>query len=112
MFTFAGEVLSASGRRVVVAATLSVMLVAFGARPALAGFQPQRTFGAGNHSGFVAAADFNGDGRPDLAVVNIDDGTVSVLLNATTTGAAIPAFAAQARFETGPNPQTVAAADF
>ncbi|MDP3295251.1 MAG: choice-of-anchor D domain-containing protein [Nevskia sp.] len=29
----------------------------------------------------VAAADFNGDGRPDLLVANIDSNTVSVLLN-------------------------------
>jgi hypothetical protein len=28
----------------------------------------------------LAAADFNGDGKLDLAVVNLTDGTVSILL--------------------------------
>jgi hypothetical protein len=40
----------------------------------------QGTFRAGSGPDSVAVADFNGDGRPDLAVTNDHDGTVSVLL--------------------------------
>jgi hypothetical protein len=36
---------------------------------------------AGNGAFGVAAADFNGDGKPDMAVANSIDGTVSILLN-------------------------------
>ncbi len=36
---------------------------------------------AGSGAFGVAAADFNGDGKPDLAVANSIDGTVSILLN-------------------------------
>ena len=39
----------------------------------------------------VAAADFNGDGKPDLAIANSAvSGSVSVLLDTTATGATTP----------------------
>ncbi len=45
-------------------------------------FQPQQTFATGNgpYSQSVAPVDINGDGRLDLAVANLSDNTVSVLL--------------------------------
>ena len=45
-------------------------------------FQPQQTFATGNgpYSQSVAPVDLNGDGRLDLAVANLSDNTVSVLL--------------------------------
>ncbi|HTS67720.1 MAG TPA: FG-GAP-like repeat-containing protein, partial [Terriglobia bacterium] len=40
----------------------------------------QATFTVGNSPQSIAVGDFNGDGKPDLAVVNSYDGTVSILL--------------------------------
>ncbi len=64
-------------------------------------FQPMQSFPTGGFGGFgaadVAAVDVNGDGRPDLVVVNAFgsgtytsnyQGTVAVLLNATVKGGA------------------------
>jgi hypothetical protein len=42
----------------------------------------------------VAVGDFNGDGKPDLAVVDGETASVQVLINTTPTGAATPTFAA------------------
>ena len=76
-------------------------------------FAPQTTFAVGADPVAVTAGDFNGDGRPDLAVANDDSaGTVSVLLNTTAAGAGIPSFALQTTFAAGVNPASVAAADF
>jgi uncharacterized protein YfaP (DUF2135 family) len=43
-------------------------------------FQPPLAFGAGGNPTSVAVGDFNGDGKPDLAVANSFAG-VSILLN-------------------------------
>ena len=45
-------------------------------------FAPQVTFSVGYDPDALALGDFNGDGRPDLAVANADSSSVSVLLNA------------------------------
>jgi hypothetical protein len=73
-------------------------------------FAAAQNFTTGNTPYSVAAADFNGDGKPDLAVVNSRSATVSVLLN-TTNGGAIN-FAAKRDFKVGSLPRSVAAADF
>jgi hypothetical protein len=54
----------------------------------------------------VAAADLNGDGKPDLAVANRDADNVSVLLN-NGDGT----FAPGPGFPAGDDPYSVAAAD-
>ena len=45
-------------------------------------FAPRTDFGTGNTPWFVAIADLNRDGKPDLATANGTASTVSVLLNA------------------------------
>ena len=58
----------------------------FPSEPALAqgcpipSFGPPRAFGAGVGPYSVVVGDFNGDGKPDLAVANVYTNTVSVLL--------------------------------
>lgn len=69
------------------------------------------TFNVGGNPRSVTTADFNADGRPDLAVANHDSETVSVLLNTTPIGATTPSFATQVSYQTGPQPHTVAAGD-
>jgi uncharacterized protein (TIGR03437 family) len=44
-------------------------------------FQPEIRFTVGNLPGVIAAGDFNGDGRMDLAAANWASNTVSVLIN-------------------------------
>jgi hypothetical protein len=61
--------------------------------------------GTGPESAIVA--DFNGDGKPDLAVVNSADNTVSILL-----GNADGTFASRRDFATGKSPVSVVAGDF
>jgi hypothetical protein len=53
-------------------------------------FQAPVSYPAGSNPQSVAVGDFNGDGLPDLAVVNVNDNTVSVLLNAADWGGGAP----------------------
>ncbi len=74
-------------------------------------FAAQQTSATGSSPLYVAEADLNGDGKPDLIVANKTSNTVSVLLNTTAPGAATPSFAAQQTFATGTTPVSVTAAD-
>src|SRR5439155_109476 len=71
------------------------------------------TFTAGNDPRSVAVGDFNGDGRPDLAVANAADvarnlpGSVSVLL-----GNGDGTFQAALTVTAGNNPRSVGVGDF
>jgi hypothetical protein len=91
--------------------TVSVLLNTTAAGSMTPTFAAQKTFAVGTNPVGVAAADLNGDGRPDLVVTNASDKTVSVLLNGTPAGAATPSFAAQQTFATGTQPFAVVAAD-
>ncbi len=70
-------------------------------------FAPQATYVVRNSPIRVAIGDFNGDGHPDLAVPNLSDRTVSVLL-----GKGDGTFGAQTTYPVGPSPQDVAIGDF
>ncbi len=61
---------------------------------------PPLTLGAGQSPAFILSADFNGDGLPDLAVGNINDNTLGVLLNQSN---AAPNLIANPGFELGNN---------
>src|SRR5438552_1507083 len=47
----------------------------------------------------IAVADFNGDGKPDLAIHDLT--TTAILLNETPPGAAVPSFAPYVPFSIG-----------
>jgi hypothetical protein len=92
--------------------TVSVLLDTTAMGATVPSFAVQQTFAVGMNPVSVAVGDINGDGKPDLAVVNSGSNTVSVLLNTTTMGATTPSFAAQQTFSTGTQPSAVAIGDF
>ena len=92
-------------RLLAAAACLAVTLLICAA-PAEAGFS-RADYAVGSGPLAVATADFNRDGRQDLAVANSYGDSVSVLLG-TGTGT----FSAAATFATAMSPVAVAAADF
>ncbi len=63
----------------------------------------------GSGTFYVASADFDGDGKADLAVANYTDNTFSVLKN--TSADSIISFAAKNNIATGTNPVAVSIAD-
>ncbi|MEG4458628.1 DUF4347 domain-containing protein, partial [Microcoleus sp. N9_A1] len=76
------------------------------------GFAPQVDFPTGTSPYSVSIGDINGDGRPDLAVVNIGNNSASILLNTTPTGAATPTFSPQVAFQAGDFPRSFSIGDF
>ncbi len=70
-------------------------------------FQSHVDYAVGNRPLSVVTADFNGDGRLDLAVVNFDDNTVSILL-----GKGDGTFQAHVDYPTGKSPISVTVGDF
>jgi hypothetical protein len=97
------------------AGTVSVLLNTTSAGASTPSFAPQQSFSAGTQAFSIATGDFDGDGKPDLAVANAYlgmQGAVSVLLNTTALGASAPSFAAQQTFGAGPGATSVAVGDF
>jgi hypothetical protein len=68
--------------------------------------------GLSNNGRNVCAADFNGDGKPDIVFPNTSDDNIGVCLNTTTTGASTPTFSARTEFASGDGPYIVTVADF
>ena len=64
-------------------------------------------FQAGPNPAYVVVADFNGDGRPDMAVSNNQNNTVSILLGVPNGG-----FLLNGTYATGNSPISLLAADF
>jgi hypothetical protein len=92
--------------------TVSVLLNTTAPGSATASFAPRQAFPTGVGPVSAAVGDFNGDGEPDLAVVNQFSDSVSILLNTTAPGSAVPSFAASQEFDTGSLPNAVAVGDF
>jgi len=84
------------------------MLAVTGGRPTFARvlFSTPR-FDVGSEPSAIAMGDFNGDGKPDLAVANRDSDDISILL-----GDGGGAFAAQRRYPAGDGPRFIATHDF
>ena len=91
--------------------TVSVLLNTTAPGAATASFAAQASFTTGTVPVSVAAADVNGDGKPDLLVANSQSNNVVVLLNTTATGATTASFAARAIFAPGTPPASVTGAD-
>ena len=68
------------------------------------------SFAVGTMAYDVVARDIDGDGKPDIAVVNEADNTISVLHNNSTPG--IISFSSQVVFTTGSGPISISAGDF
>src|SRR5207245_1390054 len=90
---------------------VSVLLNTTAPGAAVPSFAAATSFGTGTGPCSVAAADVNGDGRPDLLIANTGSNNVSVLLNTTAPGAAVPSLAAATNFGAGTAPSSVAAVD-
>ncbi|HET6178641.1 MAG TPA: FG-GAP-like repeat-containing protein [Candidatus Sulfotelmatobacter sp.] len=69
-------------------------------------YPTHQTWGAGGASDGLAAGDFNGDGRVDIATLNISTNTIGLLL------AGDKSFQASAHLDTYVDPEYVATADF
>jgi Flp pilus assembly secretin CpaC len=74
------------------------------------------TYATGTDPVALVAQDFDGDGQPDLAIVNQGDGTtpstVSILLGNKTGGAQNGTFGAKTDYPVGIAPVAIASADF
>lgn len=68
-------------------------------------FATKVDFPTGDGPNNVSIGDFNGDGKPDVAVANLNSNTTSILLNTTATGATSPTFAPQVTFGYWPWPR-------
>ncbi|MFB8796763.1 MAG: VCBS repeat-containing protein [Microcoleus sp.] len=74
-------------------------------------FATKVDFPTGLTPNFVSIGDFNGDGKPDLAVANSSSDTASILLNTTASNATTPTFATKVDFPTGISPNSVSIGD-
>jgi FG-GAP-like repeat/FG-GAP repeat/Secretion system C-terminal sorting domain len=74
-------------------------------------FSAKTDFTTGTAPRSISIGDFNGDGKPDLAVANDGANSISVLFNTTTPGATTPTFSAKTDFTAGINPRSSSIGD-
>ena len=79
---------------------VSVLLNTTAAGDATLSFADKQNVPTGEGPIYVTTGDLNGDGKQDLAVVDLLVNTVSILLNTTAAGAATPSFAPKQDFAT------------
>ena len=72
-------------------------------------FGPDDAQGVGNDPGSVAFGDFDGDGKPDLAVSNDYDASISILKNISTIGTIL--FSYTVHYPTDGGTETIVAGD-
>ncbi|MGA9408578.1 MAG: VCBS repeat-containing protein [Bacteroidota bacterium] len=92
--------------------TVSIFLNTTAPDAKIPSFSTKIDFTTGERPASVAVGDFNGDGKPDLAVANYGSHTISIFLNTTIPGAAAPSFSTRTDIATGMNPQYVCIGDF
>ena len=73
--------------------------------PGLVSFDSKLDFAAGNAPFGIAAGDVDGDGKPDIAITNYLDSSVSVYKNTSSGG--VISFAPALIISTGPTPERV-----
>jgi|GEM_PF-318497 len=59
----------------------------------------------------LSLPDINGDGKADIATANINTNKITVYINKTDSGAAVPSFGEKTEFNTGTNPTSLSSAD-
>jgi hypothetical protein len=91
--------------------TVSILLNTTATNATTPTFATKVDFPTGTNPYSVSIGDFNGDGKPDLAVANGFSNTVSILLNTTATNATTPTFATKVDFPTGTSPISVSIGD-
>ena len=93
--------------RILAAAFAVFILLGLSARSGAVEFSAGRTYPVGSKPSAAVVADFNGDGKMDIAVANRDGNNVSILL-----GIGDGTFQSAMNFDAGNSPSAVALGDF
>lgn len=92
--------------------SISIFLNTAATGASVPAFSPKTDFPTGTLPYSVCIFDYNGDGKPDMAVANVSSSTISIFMNTTAPGASTPAFSPKTDFSTGNSPYAVTAGDF
>ena len=95
----------------VIDGTVSVYMNTTSPAPTTPTFAPEQTVDAFAELTSVSVADVNGDGRPDLVVLDYVPSKISVLLNTTAPGSTTASFPPRRPSETGFHPSSLTVAD-
>jgi hypothetical protein len=92
--------------------TVSVLINTTAPGFSTATFAAKVDLAVGSNPAQVAFGDLDGDGKPDLVVVNSASSNISILHNTTAAGSTTPSFAAAQTISTNSYPFAVVLADF